>query len=220
MIIDSFDMSACGGTHVARTGEVGLIKVTKTERLGGKCRIEFFCGQRALTDYDRKNKILERLSGEMTTGYWELERSIAKLRDELKSARRSLKHNTDQLHHFEAENLARAGNQIGDVLVINKAFNHRDPRELRSLAGRLAKRDKTVILIGLSGPKAQLIFARSDDMEVPMNAALQEALQLLGDASGGGSATFAQGGGQKASERQILDAMRAAEQFVRSMLTG
>jgi alanyl-tRNA synthetase len=218
--IDSFDISACGGTHVARAGEVGLIKVINTERLGGKCRIEFLCGRRALTDYDRKNMVLQQLSGEMTTGYWELEKSIAKLREELKSARRSLKQKTNQLNQAEAENLVGVGSQFGDVLLIRKAFKQRDPQELRALAGRLAKRAKTIVLIGLSGKKAQLIFARSDDIEVSMNTVLQDALPLLGDASGGGSAKFAQGGGQHAGEQQILEALHAGEHIVRTILIG
>ncbi|UCG25801.1 MAG: hypothetical protein JSW55_07375, partial [Chloroflexota bacterium] len=215
-----FDLSACGGTHVARTGEVGLIKVVKTEHVGGKCRIEFLCGQRALTDYDRKNKVLERLSGEMTTGYWELEKSIAKLRSELKSTRRALKQRTSQLHIVEAENLIGVSTHLGEVLLIRRVFNKRDPQDLRALVGRLTKRANTIVLIGLSGEKAQLIFARSDNMEVPMNAVLQEVLPMLGDASGGGSAKFAQGGGQEVGEQQIHEVLHAAEQIVRSMLTG
>ena len=53
--IEDFDLSACGGTHVSRTGEIGLIKVTKTERRSNELRVEFRCGQRALRDYSQKS---------------------------------------------------------------------------------------------------------------------------------------------------------------------
>ena len=95
--IEEFDLCACGGTHVRQTGEIGLIKVTKSERQGGNIRIEFLCGRRALEDYDRKNLVLARLSNELTTGYWEIENSVARLRADLKDAQRALKRKTEAL---------------------------------------------------------------------------------------------------------------------------
>ena len=52
--IEGFDVNACGGTHVAHTGEIGLIKVLRAERRGDNTRIEFRCGFRAFR-ITRKN---------------------------------------------------------------------------------------------------------------------------------------------------------------------
>ena len=49
--VEDFDLSACGGTHVSRTGEIGIIAVGSTERFRGGSRIEFFCGGRALRSH-------------------------------------------------------------------------------------------------------------------------------------------------------------------------
>ena len=49
--VDGFDLSACGGTHVARTGGIGVIAVAAWERFKGGQRVEFLCGGRALAGY-------------------------------------------------------------------------------------------------------------------------------------------------------------------------
>jgi alanyl-tRNA synthetase len=217
--VTSFDLSACGGTHVRRTGEIGIVKVVKTERQSGKCRVEFLCGDRALADYDRKNLVLGRLSKNMTTGYWDLENSIAGLRDDLKQAKRSLKRKTNELIQFETRSIAANAIEIDGVNLIRHAFKDRDPAELRRLASSLASNDRTIVLFGLAGAKAHLLFARSDDLELSVNDLLSEVLPLLGDATGGGSPKFAQGGGPPATEPAMTQVLADAEKYVRDVLT-
>jgi len=59
--IPGVDMCACCGTHVKRTGEVGIIKIIKVEKHKGMCRIFFKCGKRALEDYNTKQNIISQL---------------------------------------------------------------------------------------------------------------------------------------------------------------
>ncbi|MCI0396910.1 MAG: alanyl-tRNA editing protein, partial [Chloroflexi bacterium] len=100
--IKNFDLTACGGTHVSHTGEIGMIKIVKLERRGAELRVEFKCGQRALHDYRLKNSIINRLAAELTTGYLELEPTVTRMRDELKELRRVLKQQQTQLLSLEA----------------------------------------------------------------------------------------------------------------------
>ena len=59
--IGDFDLSPCGGTHLAGSGEVGLIAVQRAERKKGGTRLEFLCGERARADYARKRAIVRDL---------------------------------------------------------------------------------------------------------------------------------------------------------------
>jgi alanyl-tRNA synthetase len=217
--IDDFDLSACGGTHVRRTGEIGLIKVTRSERQGGNIRIEFLCGRRALDDYDSKNLVLARLSGELTTGYWEIENSVARLLTDLKDAQRALKRKTEELIGLEAQEMAQQAVEVGGARLVSRLFTGRDLGELRRLANRLAAADGTVVLFGLAGEKAQLLFTRSADLDLAVNQLLEQALPLLGEATGGGSAKFAQGGGPAATAAQVQRGLEAAEARLRETLS-
>ena len=56
--IPDWDVSACGGTHTRRTGEVGVIKIVRWEKVRGNVRFEFLCGGRALRDYAWRTEAL------------------------------------------------------------------------------------------------------------------------------------------------------------------
>ena len=66
--IADFDLNPCCGTHPRRTGEVGLVKVRRSERYKGGTRVEFVCGGRALMDYSRKNEAVNRICARLSVG--------------------------------------------------------------------------------------------------------------------------------------------------------
>lgn len=212
--IDEFDLTACGGTHVRQTGEVGIIKVTGSGRQSGNCRLEFLCGRRALEDYAGKHGVLARLSSELTTGYWGIEDALARLRSELKQVNRSLKRTNAELIQIEAQKLASEAVQEAGSRLICRTFVDRDVAELRRLASTLTASAGTVVLFGLAGPKSHLLFARSEDLNLTIDDLLKATLPSLGDATGGGSAKFAQGGGPAASESEIQQALSEAKKRV------
>jgi alanyl-tRNA synthetase len=212
--VEGFDTTACGGTHVSHTGEIGLIKVLKLERQGQETRVEFRCGWRALRDYRVKNALANQLAADLTVGYWEVGEAVARLKADLKSAQRALKAAQERLLDEEASRLLQTASRRGGAVVVRAAFDGRETDELRALASRLIQSPGVLVLVGTSGSKAHLIMARSPDLPYDMAVALRQALSTLGSERGGGRPDFAQGGGIAASLDQIESVLAYAEQVI------
>ncbi len=208
--VGGFDITACGGTHVAHTGEVGLIKVVRFERRGETTRLEFRCGGRSLRDYREKNDVINRLVGEMTVGYWELGDAFSRLRAENKALQAELKAAREQLAEAEAQGLLAAATPHGGWKVVRHAFEGRDVNDLRLLAQKITSAPGTIALFGLAGEKAQVLCSRAEDVTVDMVPLLKKALSALGSERGGGRPNFAQGGGIPATLAQVNAALDQA----------
>ncbi len=193
--IEDFDRTACGGTHVRAAGEIGLIKVIKTEKRGDKTRVEFRCGIRALSDYESKNSIVSALSSLLTCHQAELVVAVSRLHDDLKQTLRTLKQVNNTLLDYEVPALLADAKPTDEIRIISKAYDGRDSDDIRGLATRLTEHDDVVVLIGTAGEKSHLVFARSENVSIDMNALLKASLEQLGNGRGGGRPNMAQGGG-------------------------
>ena len=101
--VADFDYSACGGTHCLRTGEVGIIKITRWEKIRENLRFDFLCGWRALCDYGMKHRQIRELSNEMTVGEAEVAAAFVRMQADLKSLRREHRKAREQLVEQEAQ---------------------------------------------------------------------------------------------------------------------
>ena len=195
--IPEFDCSACGGTHVRATGEVGLIKITGVERRGAETRVEFLCGGRALADYRAKNALVMGLAQEYTVGHWELDDMVHRLSGELKETRRALRRTRDALLDAEAEALWHQAPPLHGLKVVRADLTPRPPDDLKHLAQRLVVHPHTAALLSTAQPEAgkcHFTFARSADAEAHMGDLVRLACDRVGG-RGGGRPDFAQGGG-------------------------
>jgi alanyl-tRNA synthetase len=206
--IGGFDITACGGTHVARTGEIGIIKVIKAEQRGETTRLEFKCGERALRDFQAKNEVINRLTAALTVGYWELPEAVARLQEQNRALQSELRAAREQLAVYEAASLLASASSHGAYRLVARAFA-RSADEVRSLAQALVAESGVVALLGAAGEKAQLIFARSADVPLDVVPLLRKALEQLGG-RGGGRPNMAQGGGASADLDQVQAAINAA----------
>jgi alanyl-tRNA synthetase len=212
--IANFDANACGGTHVAFTGEVGLIKVLRTSKNGEALRVEFCCGMRALRDYREKNALLNQLATDLTTGYWEIPTSLERLREQNKALQRDLRAAQATLLENEAQMLWQSVNPSNGYTLVIRAFENRDPGEVRQIVQSLIAHPATIALCGLAGEKAQLIMARSEDLTCDMVPLLKKGLASWGVERGGGRPSFAQGGGASATVTNVETALQEAARFI------
>lgn len=216
--VKDYDWSACGGTHVRSTAQIGLIKIIKAEKRGGETRITFRCGGRAFDDYARLSAATGRLMEALSAGRYEVEQAVHKLIAEARADHKALQEAQARLIAYEAAELLAGATDDGEQRWVAQVFAGRDPAELRALAKQLTSTSRVVALLGASGDKAQLIFARAQDAAGDMAATLRRALAALspdGAAKGGGAPAFAQGGGVAADLAQVQAAIDAARAWLR-----
>lgn len=207
--VGGFDVTACGGTHVAQTGEIGLLKVIRTDKKGDKLRIEFLCGQRAMADYRTKNDLLLNLSTSLTTGITDIPIILEKMREENKTLARQLKNTKQRLLAYDVEKLWQDASATTPVIV-TQLVEDADKNDLQQMASQLTQKPQTIALLGLAGESAHLVFARSEDVDVDVVPLLKAALATLDSQRGGGRPNMAQGGGVPANAGQVEHALTTA----------
>jgi alanyl-tRNA synthetase len=149
--VEGFDWSACGGTHVARTGEIGLIKVVRSERRGSEMRITFFCGHRALSHYRTLNALTRDLALNLSIGVEELPETIERLQTEARTIRKERDRLRELLLDHEAAALT-ASAQLRNGGSAPAGDAHRQPPRPRGAAGREGEQG-TTHLCPLSRPE-------------------------------------------------------------------
>ena len=196
------EMVACGGTHPATAGQLGLVKILSVTPARGKMRVAFLAGQRAMADYVRCSEAAHGAAELLSTGVDNLVSMVGALQEKLRQAE------YDLAQCRKAQLLSQTGDMLAGAEILPDgtrlvaAFVEADGALLRDLASRLIETPKVVALLGaMNGDNAMYVFGRSADVEIGMGTLMQTAAKPLGG-KGGGRPDFAQGGGC----REILDA--------------
>ncbi|MCI0404220.1 MAG: DHHA1 domain-containing protein [Acidobacteria bacterium] len=190
--IEDFDRCPCGGTHVARTGQLGLILVRGAEKVKQGVRVEFVCGGRALRAARADNASLTEAAKLLTTGPQELPNVLRKQFEERRAAERQRQQLLERLAEHEARSLLSEAERAGERRLVVKVLEEADAAYLRLLGARLVKEPQVQALLASRAEPAALVFAQSPGLPADMNALLRETLQPFGG-KGGGSRDFAQG---------------------------
>ena len=189
--VSGFDWSACGGTHVARSGQVGLLAIVRTERYKGGTRVGFVAGRRALERLRRSGDLLRRACLEFTSGEADLIPGITRLKDDRERLERRLKPLLREALEHEASRLLEEAPRGAGGAVVARHFPGRDPDEAGILAALLAARGAIALLVsGEAGSPRAHFSAPPGTMS--MGALLGEVCRKYGG-RGGGRPESAQG---------------------------
>jgi alanyl-tRNA synthetase len=193
--VDDFDWSPCGGTHAARTGEIGLIAIKSYEKVRKLTRVEFVCGLRALADYRLAHRTATSVARLLSAERDSTPELVAAVIGESKTLKKRVRDLLGVALAVEAAELLAAAPQAGAFKIVSRVFNERNAEELRLLASRIVQSEPAVALLGSNdGGAAKLAFARSESVSHNMGELIAEACLLLGG-RGGGKGDVAQGGG-------------------------
>jgi alanyl-tRNA synthetase len=197
--IGDFSVELCGGTHLDRTGEIGLLKVqTEGAVASGVRRIEAAAGPAALEAVARKEAALKEAAEILKIAPLDVPRRLEKLLEEQKLLEKQLGEMQAKLARSRAEDLVASARQVNGVAVIAARVDGLDAEGLRSVADTLRDRlGSGVVCVGsvLDG-RVHLIAAVTKDLTKRFQAGklIQEVARAVGG-KGGGRPDLAQGGG-------------------------
>jgi alanyl-tRNA synthetase len=205
--VQDFDLSACGGTHVARTGAIGMIAVAATERFRGGSRVTFLCGGRALTGYRSLKDAVAGSVRALSVLPAELPGAIERLQTDGRDLRKQIKDYQTRLAAQEADLLADAAVHTDGVRLVAASLPGWDAAGLKLIAARIVERPGYVAVLLGGPPPAAIVVARSAGATHDAGALLRQLVDRHGG-KGGGRPEMAQGGGVTSAASDVLQSAR------------
>jgi alanyl-tRNA synthetase len=206
--VPDFDLSACGGTHVPRTGVVGVIAISAQERFKGGSRIMFVCGGRALQSHRALRDVVADATRAISVTPPELGAAIRRLQQEAKDRDRERRGLLEALAGYRAIEARAAAERVGDRRVVFIVEPGWDAASLKTLASRVTAEPGYVAAVAGSGSPLPIVIARSADESIDA-AALVRDITARFTGRGGGRPDLAQAG-VTATAAEIFDTIRAA----------
>ena len=207
--IEDKDIEACGGTHVKKTGDIELIKITKTKRIqDGVVRIEFVSGPTAF-QYVKDQEEESKRKEQQAVVKQQLEKQREENKDKAKEKIPVFIERILDGESLEAEEINSKGK-----LCFTSSDNYDDYFH-QNFGKKLVAKDNTAAFCGIfeAGPTIRVIIFAGEKSGVNAGDIAKELASILGG-SGGGDAKFAQGGGKDTSKKD------EAIQKAKSMILG
>jgi alanyl-tRNA synthetase len=198
--IPDFSKELCGGTHVSRTGDIGVCKVVYESSISaGVRRIEAITGERAVEQYQHTTDALKRIAEMMKVSEPELVEHVEKML----AHERTLEKQVDQLKNQVAQSavsdLEGHARTVGNVRILAARVDGMDRQQLRALADSLRNKWKTAVVVLASAEDSNIaiISAVTKDLTSKVHAGkLVGAVAQAVGGKGGGRPDMAEGGGK------------------------
>ncbi len=201
-----FSVELCGGTHISRTGDVGMFKLEAESGVAaGVRRIEAVTGQVALETIRKREKILDEIGAQLgandSIAVERLQKLLAREKDLEKKLRAMELKLAGGAAGAASDEVVR---QVGNVKVVTRKLDGVDPRAMREIADRMRqKHGSAVVVLGsdLGDGKAALLVAVTPDLISKIKAGdiIKQIAPIVGG-TGGGRPDLAQAGGRDASK--------------------
>jgi len=215
--VKDWDVEACGGIQVKNTGEIGFIKILRTERIqDGVERIVFSAGLPALRAVQQKEALLWKISEKLNAPLEKLETTAERVVTEWKQTRREIEHLIKELAEYKAKEYLETAKEVHGLKTIIHAVKEVSVDNLIQIASETVKIEpKGVMVLCTSNKTVRIVvMAGKEALKRGVNSRqiADEAASLLGG-GGSGRPDFAQGGGTQTNK--VTDALQRAEEIIR-----
>jgi alanyl-tRNA synthetase len=220
--IEDFDVEACGGTHVKRTGELGLIKITKSERIqDGVVRLEFVSGEAAIEYVQRQHMDISTIIRALGSNREKLLKSFDHAMTDSESAKKKNKQLIKRTNAIVAKHATESAKSFGPVKFYSTIDEELDEEFHIAVGEEAIKQDPSIIYCALivKGSGIRIIVFAGDGAAKAFKAGdmVREISAKLGG-SGGGDARFGQGGGKDATK--LADALAHVELLIKKTVNS
>ena len=186
--IEGIEYNACGGTHLSRTGELGMVKLLRAEKRKDTVRLYFKCGYRALHDYQDATELIGKIGLMYNTGRANIMDRAEKREQELKKLESELRAAKEELDgYLERELLHKA-----DGKVIVHSFRDKTMKDMQKLASKLTLANDVLVLFS-SDSEMKVICMHNGSAALSCGALFKENLPRF-NGRGGGKDASAQAG--------------------------
>jgi alanyl-tRNA synthetase len=207
--IGDFDVEACGGTHCARTGDVGLIKIVKAERVqDGVDRLEFLAGEPAVDFVESRDGVVSRLSSIFQTQPENVVKVVERTRESFEELKKNYRSLSKKLAEIMLTSLDSDSLQVGGVKLLFISEDYLDEEAHIAIGDHLSQEKPELVYVGLlnsEGRSRIISFAGESAIKQGVRASdvVREVSRKL-SGSGGGTARFGQGGGIRPESQEIV----------------
>ncbi len=212
------DVQACAGTHCSKTGEVGPIKILRTERIqDGIERIEYSAGEAAVEEIQAREELIRESASVLRVPHDKLPSAVERFFEEWKQLRKENERLRSEIAEQRIRLLTEHAKEISDVSVIAEVLPDADTKEMMKIASQLSKDDFLTILIGKRENRASVVSSVPAYLKDEINASVlvKRVCEVLGG-SGGGKAEIAQGGGEMVEKAE--EARNEGLKFTKELL--
>ncbi|WP_339630054.1 alanine--tRNA ligase [uncultured Sneathiella sp.] len=211
-----YSTELCGGTHVARTGDIGFLKIVSEGGLAsGIRRIEAVAGEAALDYVNGREKLLAEAAHSLKISPNELAPRIHHLLDERKRLERELADTRKKLVSGGG-GPAEEAEKVGDISLMARLLADVPPKDLKPMADEIKKKLKSgvIVLIANNDGKASIVVSVTDDLTGEISAVdlVRAGSEALGGKGGGGRSDMAQAGGPDGAKG--ADAVAAIKKLI------
>lgn len=215
--IDNWDIEACGGTHVRRTGEIGLIKIIKSERIqDGVVRLEFVAGEAAVNYMQNQETQLSTIAQALGSSREKVLESFTKAMDEAESTKKKLRIMLRTVAETMAKSVSENAKSLGDARLYSTYDEELDEDYHIAIGEKAIEIDPSLVYVALvakgSGMRV-IVFAGEKVRNYARAGAIAKQVSARLGGSGGGDERFGQGGGRL--KEKIKDAFLSAEEMVK-----
>lgn len=191
--VGGVDSCTCCGTHCARAGEVGLLKITSHQNYKGGTRIFFLCGMRAVRSMIQDASLLDEIAKRFSTKAESAVTAVIRQGEELAETKHVLKKRSEELFAFRAASVRENAKKAGHTAIVVRFEEGMNMNELAFFAQKLCAADRTVAIL-FSEKDGHLIYkmARTQGVQLSMKEVCP-AVNAATGGKGGGRDDNAQG---------------------------